>query len=173
MQPCRYPTDSATRSNANQQWSFTGDGRIHFGASNSNWCLTYPSTSNGAQLHIAPCGGSNQVFAWSDEQLFVGAAQSGKCVDVPAPLTSAYKSTRSGSTLTSFGTGVPANYAIPTVYSCISNQLNQRWTITGPLQFGNAAKVVNRDWNSETNGTIPTIYDRWSPLPVSEKWDIW
>jgi hypothetical protein len=51
--------------------------------------------------------------------------------------------------------------------------LNQKWTITGSLQFGSAAKVVNRDANSETTGTIPTIYDRWSPLPVSEKWDIW
>ena len=172
-QPCRYPTDSGTRSNANQQWSFTSDGRIHFGASSSNWCLTYPSTSNGAQLYIAACGGSNQTFSWSDEQLFVGAAQSGKCVDVPAPLTSQYKSTRSGSTLLTNGTGVPVNYAIPTVYSCISNQLNQKWTITGALQFGGAAKVVNRDGNSETTGTIPTIYDRWSPLPRSETWDIW
>ncbi|HZY08638.1 MAG TPA: hypothetical protein VFE69_12865 [Ilumatobacteraceae bacterium] len=32
---------------------------------------------------------------------------------------------------------------------------------------------MHRDGNSETTGTIPTIYDRWSPLPRSETWDIW
>jgi Ricin-type beta-trefoil lectin domain len=171
---CNRPSNNGNLSNANQRWSYgavsTG-GRIKFGGTSSNWCLTYPSTTNGGQLFVAPCGRANQTFAWYDGQFFLNNTSSGKCLDVPAPLTAQYLSTQKSGVLQTVGTGRPENYAIPQVYSCLANQQNQRWMITGPLQFGTASKVVRRYTNG--NGTNPVIHDRLSPVPVSEKWDRW
>jgi hypothetical protein len=168
---CNAPSTNGSLSNANQKWSFSTDGRIHFGSLTSNWCLTYPSLTNGGQLYINTCGLPNQVFAWVNERLYVSSQSSGRCVDLPAPLTSQYLSTQSSGTLNTYGSGLPSNFLVPQVYACMSDQLNQTWNITGPLQFGTTAKVLDR--NSEANGTVPVMFDRWSPMLRSQKWDIY
>jgi hypothetical protein len=168
---CDPPSSNGSRSSANQKWSFSTDSRIHFGTLTSTWCLTYPSLTNGGQLYIAKCGLPNQGFAWVSERLYVNAQNSGQCVDLPAPLTSQYLSSQNNGKLKTNGTGLPSDFGIPQVYTCISDQVNQRWNITGPLQFGTSAKIMNR--LSETNGTVPVMFGRLSVEPASENWDIY
>lgn len=156
---CLGRSNDKNLSNANQKWSLTDSGEIRFGGLTSSWCVTAASTTNGSNPTIAACNGSNtQKFDLTDGQITL-RNNSAKCLDVQGPLASQYLA----------GVGGPINGGVPQVFDCMSQQLNQTWWVTGPVQYGTSGKIIRRA--IETDGYSPSLFTRSSPLPASDEWD--
>jgi hypothetical protein len=141
---------------ANQKFRIDTSRRIVFGSTSK--CLTWSATQ-GAAIFLWDCGGSpyasQQVFGFAaDGSLTVG----GKCADVEAWTTGQYLS----------GQGLPANGARVQTYTCTSDQVNQKWNLSGAFrsQGGACIGVANGGY-----GNGPLVLLSGCNASRAQEWD--
>jgi hypothetical protein len=143
----------------NQRWSIDTSRRIHFGATNK--CVTAVTTS-GAALFLWDCGAAphanNQAFTFAADGSLKMASSPASCADVQGPTTAQYLA----------GQGVPGNGAPVQTFTCVADQLNQKWNLSGTFKHeaGLCIDVASASNNNGTpvqtftcNGTIAQDWD--------------
>lgn len=129
----------------NQRWTPMPSGEVKFGSATSTSCLT---AVNGTYRVQACTGSTSQQFDfWPAGQLVQRA--SGWCMDAQGPFASTY-SPASGEN----GFGLPTERTGLNEFPCLSDQLNQRFHLTGPVRHLASGMCLERSANGTANGTV-------------------
>lgn len=130
---------------ANQKWTLMETGEVKYGASTSTRCLG--SDASGAMVVTTCNGGADQQFDILSGGMF-RRRSSQKCLDAQGPSAWAYSPTDG-----SAGSGLPANGTSVQEYTCLSEQLNQRFNTSGRILHVATNTCLERIGGSNANGT--------------------
>lgn len=153
--------------NPNQRWDVGPQGEIRF-SKNPAKCVTVPNgaMTDGNKLVIWDCTLPNQQrfgFASTGSVTFGGGA-SPKCVDVRGPRDADYLSGKSG----------PANGAPVQLFTCLAEQVNQKWAFSGQIR-NELGLCLDRPKREDRAGLGPWSWACWlnptSPEAVAQVWD--
>lgn len=144
---------------SNQRWTIDTSRRIRFGTTNK--CVTWVPT-DGSSMFLWDCGAApftnNQSFFFLPDGTMRLTTDTTRCVDVHANSSADYLA----------GFGLPANGARLQTFTCLPDQLNQKWNLSGTFksQAGTCIDVASAGNNNGTsvqtfacNGTIAQEWD--------------
>jgi len=124
----------------NQKWSITESGQIKFGGLNSNSCVT----AYAGMVFIHTCDYPvYQTFDFNSNGEIKLIANEAFCMDVQSLLDSSYLA----------GSGRPGNGMNVQMYTCLDNQLNQKWNFSGQIHHEQTGLCLDRLWGSANNNT--------------------
>lgn len=150
--------------NGNQRWRIDAGQHIKFGTTNK--CVTWNATL-GESLFLWDCGAApyaaQQTFAFAADGALTfnpGAPEFDltQCVDVQGPTSTQYLS----------GIGLPGNGSRVQTWTCLADQLNQKWNLSGAFKHesGYCVDVANAN---NANGTPVQTYA--CNGTVAQQWD--
>lgn len=148
-----YARMATCNDSPSQRWEIDPFQRIRLAGTDR--CLT-AGRVNGGSLYLATCGAVADVQNFDmlpDGSLGLGGDQ---CVEVLGPTTAAYRT----------GLGLPAPGARVQTAACISDQLNQKWNLSGRLTHASGLCLDHGDAN--TNGSAITLGTCGA---TSQRWD--
>jgi len=129
----------------NQKWTLTKAGEIKFGTNTSGSCLAVNGTGG---YIVTGCNGTTAQKYTLGPNGQIGRVSSGLCLDAQGPGAGAYSPADGGP-----GFGLPANQTLINEYTCIPNQLNQKFNTSGPVKHVSTGTCLERTGGSSTNGT--------------------
>ncbi len=140
---------------ANQRWTITAKGEIRYRSSSR--CLTVPAQGD-AFLHgcVRP---AEQHFSFPTGGQLRLVSTTNTCLDIRAWTDAQYLS----------GLGLPVNGLRLQRFTCLPQQLNQRWNVTARIRHVLTGRCLVRETSSEANGARITT-QTCTGLPA-EKWD--
>ena len=135
--------DCSAYGGQNQRWTIVG-AQIKYGAAGSAHCLTASGATNGAAMVIQPCAQTtSQYFTFLPGGEIRPQSGTNLCLDARAVTDSDYLA----------GNGLPANGAAVQAYSCLTNQLNQKWNLSGSIKLSGTNLCLERAGSSHAWGT--------------------
>lgn len=146
---------------SNQRFSIDTSQRIRFGTTNK--CLTWGWTP-GSPLWLWDCGGApyaaqqSFTFQAGGRLRFGPGGETTRCLDVASWTTEEYLN----------GVGVPRNGLPVQTYTCDSDQLNQRWNLSGVFKH-ESGKCVDVAFASNDNGASVQTYG--CNGTIAQEWD--
>jgi hypothetical protein len=146
---------------SNQRFSIDTSRRIRFGTTNK--CVTWSNTI-GSSLFLWDCGGApfaaQQSFTFNagGTLRFGPTGQTQRCADVESWTTEEYLD----------GVGVPRNGLRVQTYTCDTDQLNQRWNLSGVFKH-EGGKCVDVAFASNNNAAVVQAFG--CNGTIAQEWD--
>lgn len=130
---------------ANQKWTVTPSGQIKYGGPASGKCVT----AVGSAVFLWDCGfPTYQQFSFLSTGRIRLKSSSTRCLDVEGWTDAEYLA----------GTGLPSNGQSVQVFTCLSQQRNQLWNLSGRVRHAYTGLCLDREGGSEDNGTRIQIW---------------